>query len=97
MDGKPYLAGMANTLQTTGKLFKAKAMTDADIAAAEDAFMADPSTSAFRFGEGYRIDLAEAVHAHAWASVTTANTDAADHPKRAAMRNAILLSRPEKV
>lgn len=72
-------------------------MTEADIAAAVEAFIANPSTSAFLFGEGYRIDLAEAARAHEWASVTTANKDATDHLKRAAVRTAILLARPEAV
>ncbi|TXM72815.1 hypothetical protein FV218_12480 [Methylobacterium sp. WL69] len=88
---------MANAPQTTGELFKAQVVTDADIAAAVDAFMDDPSTSAFLFSEGYRIDLAEAVRAHEWASVTTSNEKATDHLKRAAVRKAILLARPEKV
>ncbi|KQP62797.1 hypothetical protein [Methylobacterium sp. Leaf112] len=87
---------MANAPQTTGELFKAKAVTEADIVAAVDAFMADPGTTAFLFGEGYRLDLAEAVRAHEWASVTTANEDATDHLKRAAVRTAILLARPEQ-
>ncbi|KQP10119.1 hypothetical protein ASF28_02880 [Methylobacterium sp. Leaf99] len=88
---------MANAPQTTGELFKAKAVTETDIAAAVDAFMADPSKSTFLFGEGYRIDLAEAVRAHEWASVTAVNKDATDHLKRAAVRTAILLARPEPV
>jgi hypothetical protein len=88
---------MTDAPKTTSELFKAKAVSDADIAAAVGAFMADQNTSAFLFGEGYRIDLAEAVRAHEWASVTTANKDATDHLKRAAVRTAILLARPEKV
>ncbi|WP_156368999.1 hypothetical protein [Methylobacterium sp. Leaf100] len=55
---------MANVPPTTGELFKAKAVTEADIVAAVDAFMADPNTTAFLFGEGYRLDIAEAVRAH---------------------------------
>ena len=97
MRAGPYLVIMANIPKTTGELFKAKAVTDADIAAAVDAFMADTSASAFLFGEGYRIDLAEVVRAHEWASVTTANTDATDYLKRASVRTAILLARPEAV
>lgn len=72
-------------------------MTDADIVAAVDAYMADPSRSAFLFGEGYRIGLAEGIHAYEWASVTTTDKDATDHLKRTAVCNATLLARPEKV
>lgn len=87
---------MADTNPTTGELFKAKALADDDIVAAVAAYMADPTTSAFLFGDGYTIDLAEAVKAHEWASVTVGNKDATDHLKRAAVRTAILLARPEK-
>jgi hypothetical protein len=88
---------MANTHPTTGELLAAKAVTDADIAAAVDAFLADRSTSPSLLGEGYQIDHAEAVRAHEWASVTTANEPATDHCERAAVRTAILLARPERV
>ena len=84
------------TNPTTGELYKAKAVTEADIVAAVDAFMADPTTTAFLFGEGFSIDLAEAVRAHEWASVTVGTKDATEHLKRLAVRTAILLARPEK-
>ena len=35
---------------TTGDLYKAKAILEADVVAAVDAFMADPTTTAFLFG-----------------------------------------------
>ncbi|POR42688.1 hypothetical protein [Methylobacterium sp. V23] len=82
---------------TTGDLYKAKAILDADVVAAVEAFMADPTTTAFLFSDGYRIDLAEAVSSHEWAKVTVANRDATEHLKRVAVRTAILLARPEKV
>lgn len=81
---------------TTGELYKAKAILEADVDAAVDAFMADPTTTAFLFGDGYRIDLVEAVRLHEWASVTAANEGATEHLKRVAVRTAILLARPEK-
>jgi len=81
---------------TTGDLFKAKTLTEEDLAAAVDAFMADPTTTAFLFGDGYWIDLAEAVRSHEWASVTVGTKDATEHLKRTAVRTAILLARPEK-
>jgi len=79
---------------TTGELFKANSILEADVVAAVDAFMADPTTTALMFGDGYRIDLAEAVSSHEWAKVTVANKEATEHLKRAAVRNAILLARP---
>ena len=84
------------TNPTTGELYKAKAVTEADIVTAVDAFMADPTTTAFLFGEGFSIDLAEAVRSHEWASVTVGTKDATEHLKRLAVRTAILLARPEK-
>ena len=81
---------------TTGELYKAKALIEDDVAAAVDAFMAAPSTTDFLFGDGYRIDLAEAVRSHEWASVTVDNKDATEHLKRVAVRTAILLARPGK-
>jgi hypothetical protein len=87
---------MADSRATTGDLHKAKTLTEADVQAAVDAFMADPTTTAFLFGDGYRIDLAEAVSSHEWAKVTLANKDTTDHLRRAAVRSAILLARPEE-
>ena len=46
---------------TTGDLYKAKAITEEDMRAAVDAYMADPTTSLFVMGDGYGLDLAEAV------------------------------------
>ena len=86
---------MADSLATTGELYKAKAIREADVQAAVDAYMADPATTAFLFGDGYQIDLAEAVSSHEWAKVTVANKDTTDHLRRAAVRTAILLARPE--
>jgi hypothetical protein len=86
---------MAENL-TTADLYKAKVLLEADVQAAVDAFMADPTTTAFLFGDGYQIDLAEAVSSHEWAKVTVANKEATEHLKRVAVRTAILLARPEK-
>ncbi|KQP63283.1 hypothetical protein ASF41_22355 [Methylobacterium sp. Leaf111] len=81
---------------TTGELYKAKAILEADVAAAVDAFIADPTTTAFLFGDGYSVDIAEAVSSHDWAKVTVANKEATDHLKWVAVRTAILLARPER-
>jgi len=87
---------MAESPPTTGELFKAKAITEEDVVAAVDAYMADPTTTLFVMGEGYGLDLAEAVRTHEWAFVTVSHSTATDHLKRAAVRTAILLARPEK-
>jgi len=90
-----YLGGMPEN-PTTGDLFKAKAILEADVVAAVDAFMADPTTTAFLFGDGYQINLADAVSSHEWTKVTVANKDTTEDLRRAAVRTAILLDQPEK-
>jgi hypothetical protein len=81
---------------TTSELYKAKSILEADVVAAVGALMTDLTTTAFLFGNGYRIDLAEAVSSHGWAKDTVACTDTMDHLRRAAVRPAILLVQPEK-
>ena len=43
---------------TTRELYKAKAITDEEVRAAVDAYMADPATSLFAITERYSLDLA---------------------------------------
>ena len=80
--------------QTTGELFKAKEILDEDIAAAVDAFMANPTgATAIPLGEGYELDAIAAVAASKFAREAMVSPDASDHLKRAAVRTAILLAR----
>lgn len=81
---------------TIGALYRAKVLTAEDVEAAVDAFLVDPTTTTFMIGRGYQIDLAEAVRAHEWASVTIGTKDATEHLKRTAVRTAVMLARPEK-
>jgi hypothetical protein len=81
---------------TTRDLYKAKAITDEEVRAAVDAYMADPATSLFAITERYSLDLAGAVRSHAWAQQTVSNADATEYLKRTAVCTAILLARPEK-
>ncbi|MCJ2034597.1 hypothetical protein [Methylobacterium sp. J-068] len=76
--------------------YKAKAVIEEDVVAAIAAFMTDPTPSPFVIGDEYRLDLAAAVRAHEWASVTVRTKDATENLKRAAVRTASLLARPEK-
>lgn len=46
---------------TTGELYTPEAFPDADVVGAVNAFMADFTPGAFLFGDGYRIDMVEAV------------------------------------
>lgn len=82
--------------RTFGELFKTKAITDADLDAAVDAYVADPTLTLFMIGEGYGIDLAAAIADSVFATgmVTKANAKLAS--KRSAVRTAILLAWPVK-
>jgi hypothetical protein len=67
---------------TTGELYEAKAILEADVVAAEDAFMQDPSTTLFVFGEGYQIDLAASVGASSFATRVVNDGHATETHKR---------------
>ena len=90
-----YLARMAEN-PTTGELYEAKALTEEDVVAAVDAFIADPTTTAFLFGDGYQMDLAASVAASNFATLVVKDVHADEKHKRAAVRTAILLARPLK-
>jgi hypothetical protein len=81
---------------TTGELYKAKAILEADVVAAVEAFMADPTTTLFVFGGGYRLDLAAAVRASNFASLVVLDGHADRKHEEVAVRTAILLARLEK-
>ena len=49
--------------QTTGELFKAKAILDDEVDTAADAYLATPDMGPFPIAKGYRIDIAAAVPA----------------------------------
>ena len=82
--------------QTAGEIFKAKAIFEADVVATIDALMADPTTTLFVLGDGYRLDLAKAVRSHPFANATISGGEATRARKYSVVRTAILLARPEK-
>ena len=86
---------MANDA-TFGDLYKAKAIIEADLEAAVDAFMADPTTYRVAVGEGYAVDPHAAVSASPFALGMLAKPEAKPGSKRSAVRTAILLSKPVK-
>ncbi|GAA0278117.1 hypothetical protein LNAOJCKE_4530 [Methylorubrum aminovorans] len=78
---------------TVGELFKAKAVTDDEVNAAVEAYLAKPETDAHPIADGYSLDLAAAVAEHGWASQVVANPESSPGLKRSAVRTAILLAR----
>ncbi|MCY1644786.1 hypothetical protein [Methylorubrum sp. SL192] len=87
---------MADPNPTVGELFKAKAVTDDEVNAAVEAYLADPETNAHPIADGYSLDLGAAVAGHGWASQVVANRESSPGLKRAAVRTAILLARAQK-
>ena len=82
--------------QTFGDLYKAKAILEADLDAAVEAYMTDPTTFRFAIGDGYAADLAAIVKASTFATLMLCDPANAPKSKRSAVRTAILLSRPVK-
>ncbi|EHP90081.1 hypothetical protein [Methylorubrum extorquens] len=87
---------MSGSDATAGELFKAKTVTDNQVNAAVDAYLADPCTTTHLIADGYSLDLGAAVAGHSWASQVVANPESSPGLKRAAIRTAILLARAQK-
>ena len=81
---------------TINDLRKQGLISDADVDAAVDTFMADPALSAFIFGDVCRLNLGAAVKAGRLALDTLRDPKASSGLKRAAVREAILLAQPQK-
>lgn len=81
---------------TFGDLYKAKAILDADLDAAVETYMSDPSTDRFAIGDGYSADLAAAVAGSPFAAGMIADPGIKPGSKRRAVRTPILLSKPVK-
>lgn len=88
---------MADAGPTVGELFKAKAVTDEQVNAAVEAYLADPGAEAHTITDGYSLDLAAAVAGHGWAKQVIGNPEASPSLKRGAIRTAILLAQAQKV
>lgn len=84
---------MADPNPTVGELFKAKAVTDDQVNAAVDAYLADPKAGTYEVAAGLRLDLSAAVKAHATALLVFHDVHARSVEKRTAVRTAILLAR----
>ena len=70
--------------QTFGDFFKAKAIFEAGLESAVDAFMADPTTYRVAIGDGYTVDPHAAVSANPFALAMLANPEAKPGSKRSA-------------
>jgi hypothetical protein len=86
----------AKPILTTGELFKAAEISDAEIEAAIDTYIANPQVEPFRFKSGYKIDVVAAVQAHPPAKAAMGDVDRRPKFKHNMVRNGILLAHPVK-
>ena len=77
-------------------LFATLDILDEDVAAAVDAYMADPTSGPVPIGEGYRIHPAAAVADHPFANTLIGQPWTSEELRRAAVRAAILMAQPER-
>lgn len=71
-------------------------ITESEVDAATEAFLADPMVLPFVFKEGYRLNLGKAVRRHPGANDFINRSDAGPMLKRPFVRAAILQARPER-
>ena len=81
---------------TVFNLWKAGWITDYDIDAVVDAYLADPKAECFRFACGHEIDVAAVVDADLTVRAAVADPDRSSKFKRTVVRAAILLAHPVK-
>ena len=81
---------------TTADLLKEGLISRAELDAAVETFMADQKAALFVMGSIYKLNPQAAVKAYAFARNNLRNPDASPGLRRAAIRKAILLARPEK-
>ena len=84
------------TNPTVGELFKAGLITDDDVIAAADAYMADARTGAFPLGGSYRLDLNAAVRAHPCALEMLGKAETDYRRRRSLVLIALLSAQPER-
>jgi hypothetical protein len=84
------------TTPTVAELRKCAEITDQEIDAAVDGYLAGPRAEPFRFASGYVIDVAAAIERHMPAKIALADADRTPKFKRNMVRTAILLAHPVK-
>ncbi|MCG5245318.1 hypothetical protein [Methylorubrum extorquens] len=78
-------------------MFKANAFTDEKVNTAVEAVLAGKLDDRAALSEGYKVDLAAAVAASAFAKPVLGDKDSVPATRRSATRTAILPARTEKV
>jgi hypothetical protein len=85
----------AESSQTVGDLRRKAIVTDDEITAAADAYLADPNGGPFRYGSGHKLDLDAAVDAHRPAKAAVAVKGMKEAYQRTMIRTAIILAIPD--
>ena len=76
--------------------FLAGPLTEENVGAAVDAYLADPTITAFAFEDGARIDLTDGATLKEWACIADADAISVARLKRCVVRTAILLARLDR-
>lgn len=84
------------TNPTVSELRKAAEITDQEIDAAVDAYLANPKAEPYRFASEYEIDVTDAVRVHLPAKAALADPDRTPLFKQPMVRTAILMANPVK-
>ena len=79
---------------SVGDLLQARTITQTDLDAAVNAFLANPRVGLFELDLGCVVDLTAAVKADRHATATLKEPTARPGSKRAAVKSALLLARP---
>jgi hypothetical protein len=87
---------MATRPPTISDLRRAAEITDQEIDAAVDAYLADPQAEPFSFASWYKLDVAAAVYGYELAKAAMADTDQTRMFKWTMIRTAVLLAHPVK-
>ena len=83
---------MADFSLTVGDLFKAKAITDDQVNAAVEAYLADPGVAERWLAGRYLVDVTGAIVAHPFARAALSGAKPSPYRIRSAVRSAILLA-----
>ena len=92
---RAYVRAMTEKL-TIRALCDLGLISESDVKAAVDAYMADPMAPPFVFAAGYRLNLARAIRRHPGASDFIARSGAGPQLKRPFVEAAIWEARPER-
>jgi hypothetical protein len=86
---------MAENLTISSLLARGK-ISNADTAAAVEAYLSNPETTTYPLGDQFSLDLCAAVAAHPFTVKTLKQRKAGLSARRAAVRTALMLGIPEK-